>query len=86
MRRTPHSETAAETRIHSVEPETEPQIKVRLGFRNKNIVLPSLTTSARFLLQYLNVQTILVHPKIQIGTLNPAKTPNKFPSLKMVKI
>lgn len=35
MRRTPHSETAAETQIHSVEPETEPQIKVRLGFRNK---------------------------------------------------
>lgn len=39
MRRTPHSETAAETRIHSVEPETEPQIKVRLGFRNKYCIV-----------------------------------------------
>lgn len=26
MRRTPHSGTAAETRIHSVEPVTEPQM------------------------------------------------------------
>lgn len=45
MRRTPHSGTAAETRIHSVEPVTEPQMLLPL--------LPSLTTSACFFTLYM---------------------------------